>query len=294
MWIGLGFLALSLGPFLHIGGEDALPAQIVVVFVVVGLLASKRVRQSVRGREVLALAIVLLLFLAVFGMKEEGKTTTVRIPLPYLFFKHVAPFFSRGGMPVRFLLMTQLCLSVLIAFGVIHLVERWNAKKVWVMAAAFVLVNIETMNKPFEMMAVKPPPSVFETIRSDPEPGVAVFTDHVLGQFEQIYHRRPLSFARQSRTPIRELAYVQSPLQNILVGFEKTDAVTPEDIDEMRSWLRQNGFKYFVGHQRAYVEARRWRRAPPEAKVRRDSFLKDALKAELIYEDEDLQVFRFW
>jgi hypothetical protein len=299
--IGVGFLILSLGPFLNIGGEDALPAQIVVLFVVVGLALSKRVRQSVRGREVLVIGVGLLLFLLAFGMKDDGKPTTIHIPLPYLFFKHVAPFFSRGGMPVRFLLMTQLCLGVLIALGVVHLALGWKRVsssrrlQAFALAAAFALVNLEAMNKPFEMMAVKPPATVFETIRSDPEAGVAVFTDHVLGQFEQIYHRRPVSFARQSRTPMRELAYVQSPLQKILVGFEKTDApLTDDEIAEMRSWLRQNGFKYFVGHERAYVESRRWRRASLDAKQRRELFLRDALKAELIYEDEDLQVFRFW
>lgn len=299
IWIGLGFLVLSLGPFLHIGGEDALPAQILIAFVAVGLLLSKRVRQSARGREVLILVIGLLLFLAAFGMKEDGKATTIRIPMPYLFFKHVAPFFSRGGMPVRFLLMTQLCLSVLLGFGVLHAVERarerWRgARPVAALAGAFVLVNLETMNKPFEMTPVKPPVSVFETIRADPEPTVAVFTDHVLGQFEQLYHRRPISFARQSRTPIRELPYVQSALQKILVDFARTDALTSEEIDGMRAWLRQNGFRYFVGHQRAYIEAMRWRRATEDSKQRRELFLRDALKAELIYEDADLQVFRFW
>ena len=301
-WVLIGgvFLLLSLGPFLNLGGVDTIPAQLIVLFVVAGLWLSPRIRQSPRGREVMLLLLALAVLLFVFGMSTDGAAVTVRVPLPYLFFKHVAPFFSRGGMPVRFLLMTQLCLGVLVGFGVLEITERigtrfkrfrWAALACLV--TALIAVNVESMNRPFEMVTVPPPPAIFDEIRNDPDGSVAVFTDHVVGQFEQLYHGRPVSFARQSRVPIRELPYVQSPVQRALVGFEQ---LTPTALEasEMRAYLHDNGFKYFVGHRRACREAIAWRKSLPDSESWRAAFLVHVLDATLIYEDDDLQVFRFW
>ena len=82
-----------------------------LLFAVVALWAS-RVRRDV------AVAFTVLLALTAIGAAMSHEDLTVRIPMPYIFFKEVAPLYSRGGMSVRFLLMTQLALAVLVPFGV--------------------------------------------------------------------------------------------------------------------------------------------------------------------------------
>lgn len=301
-WVLIGgvFLVLSLGPFLHLGGVDTIPAQLIVVFIASGLMMSPRIRQSRRGREVALLLLALAVLLFAFGMSSDGTAVSVRVPLPYLFFKHVAPFFSRGGMPVRFLIMTQLCLGVLVGFGVLEITERVGTRFKYLrwaapacLAAALIAVSVDSMNRPFEMTPVPHRQAIFDEIRDDPDANVAVFTDHVVGQFEQLYHRRPVSFARQSRVPMREFAYVHMPVQRALVEF---DHLTPTALEasEMRTYLRDNGFKYFIGHRRACREAIMWKKTLPDSESWRSGFLVDVLEAKLVYEDDELQVFRFW
>ena len=72
----------------------------------------------------MAIAVTVLLALTAIGAAMSHEELTVRIPMPYIFFKEVAPLYSRGGMSVRFLLMTQLTLAVLVAFGVLEIVRK--------------------------------------------------------------------------------------------------------------------------------------------------------------------------
>ena len=159
-------------------------------------------------------------------------------------------------------------------------------------AIAIALVNVRTMNKPFAMTEVKPLPPVFDQIRDDPET-VAVFTDHVLGQWEILHHRPPISFARQSRTPMRERAFVLSPLNQALAEFQFADLTTADIAAMKQTLVRDDHFKYFVGHHRAAKEATRFK-APARHRRAPQGVPDQALDGHIIYDDDDYQVVEFW
>lgn len=214
-----------------------------------------------------------------------------RIPMPYWVFKHVAPLFSRGGMPVRFTVMGELALAVIVPFGILALAKKWPKHAVAVAALAILAVNLDTLGKPMPMDEVKPLPPVFAEIRDDAE-DVAVYSDHVLAQFEMQQHHRPISFARQSRIPIRELPFLESPLDRALVEFELD--WPPETVAAMKDALRAGHFKYWVGHHRHAKEYIRWKKLRPTVDADRTRFIEQELGGKVIYNDDDYEVARFW
>ncbi|MCY1046102.1 hypothetical protein OV208_32625 [Corallococcus sp. bb12-1] len=280
--LGLGFAVLSMGTVLNIGLEDRL-SPVVLLFIiglVVALVPSWRERVWRRD-------VVLFLALAVWLSWSEpltafGQPLKVQIPMPYVVFKHVVPLFSRGGMPVRFMLLTFLALSVLVAFAAAHagaLASRRDARLGVAVALAVALVpNVEYRGLAMLMPEVPRLPPVFEEIRQAPMP-VAVLTDNILGQWEQIFHGKPVSFARLSRLPVREQGLVDSRLIRAAEGMRSAFApVTPEERAEMRRFLKEHHFRWYVTH---YFHPVRHR------------FIEEELGGELVHRDGYVTVYRF-
>ncbi|MBF5042717.1 hypothetical protein FGE12_09925 [Aggregicoccus sp. 17bor-14] len=253
--IGGGFVLLSLGTCLSVGGETRLPVAplLVAAMLVVTLLRPWRAGGPARDLYVLGLLVAAACLLS--PPTAFGRAWSVELPLPYPLFKQVVPFFSRGGMPVRLALMGTLSLGVLVAFAAAQL-GAWAAREGrsaplgLACAGAVALVpTLEYRSAPFPLTQLPPRSAIFDRIRAEP-PDVAVFVDgHPISQFEQVWHEHPISAARLSRVPVPEAELVQSRLYRALQDLRELDGpVSPEEQARMRGFLREHHFRYYVTH----------------------------------------------
>ncbi|MBU8899879.1 hypothetical protein KRR26_30150 [Corallococcus sp. M34] len=282
--LGLGFAALSMGTVLNIGGEDRL-SPVVLLVVLTGVVALVPAwRERVWRRDVLVVLGLATALSVATPLTSFGQPLRVVIPMPYVVFKHVVPLFSRGGMPVRFELLTTLSLAVLASFAAVYLGE-WVGRRSGQVApgalAALALVavpNLEFRGQPLPMPPLPNLPPVFQQIRDDPMPS-AVITDHVVGQWEQLFHGKPVSFARLSRLPVREAAMLNQRLYQALEGLNGAfGPVSEEERARMRAYLQDNHFHWYVSH---YFHPVRHR------------FVVEELGGQLVYSDSYVTVYRF-
>jgi hypothetical protein len=298
-WIGVCFAVLSFGTHLHIGGQSQFPAQIFLLAGTALAFTNKRFRAKPYARDVLVLLVVACAVSLVVPITAWGERATAEIPMPYLFFKHMVPLFGRGGMPVRFLLLTQICLAALASIGAAKLIERVRADPTGKAAIAAglltALTTYECKSVTFPLSEIKPLPAAFDVIRDDPERS-AVLTDHVIGQWEETLHHRPISFARQSRTPVRELEFLEAPLFRAIVNLYDLDKEWSEgDVHELRAKLRASHYRFYVGHTEAVAPIARQRKTTVDVLAqRRAQFVEGVLGGTLLYRDADREIYQFW
>jgi hypothetical protein len=253
--IGLCFLVLSLGTMLQVAGHRTHSPVTFLLFAagLVLLVARRSPDGEKRHYDVLAVLLLCAGMGLVAPYTAFGQPAEVMVPLPYVVFKSVVPFFGRAGMPVRFGLMVTLVLAVLLSFAAAHL-GTWASRRkaalgLGVASLIAVVPNVEYRHEPMRMVPVPELPAIFEEIAREP-PEVAVITDHVVGQWEQLYHGHPVSFARQSRTPLREAVFEESRLFNALHRLNGCQApVSPAEQEEMRGYLKEHHFRYYVAHR---------------------------------------------
>ena len=282
-WAGIGamFLVLSLGTSLHVGGEARFsPVVLLIAGAAILLLRMRSGRGGGVWQRDVAIALAACAVVGCIApFTAFGARSRVEIPLPYLVFKSVAPLFGRGGMPIRFQFMTTLSLAALTAFAAAH-IGRWASRRGSGagIAAAFLVCVVPIVDSLRVNMPVAPVPAlpaIFEDIANAP-PDEAVATDHVIGQYEQIFHRHPITFARQSRVPPKEMAYENSPLLRALHRHDCRPAVSQEEQQQMREFLRTHGISYYVAH---------W--------LPCDAWIRDVLGGTLLYTDAQRWVYRF-
>ncbi|EAU63641.1 hypothetical protein STIAU_7602 [Stigmatella aurantiaca DW4/3-1] len=280
--LGVGFAVLSMGTVLSIGGVSQHPVSVLLLAFLALAAVMPGWRQRVWRRDVL----VLLAYLTVMSFLEPftsfSRELKVQVPMPYVVFKHVVPLFKQGGMPVRFELLTTLSLSVLVAFAAAHLgalAARKEARLGVAVALLTALVpNLEYRNQPMQMVPLPKLPPVFEEIRDAPAPA-AVFTDNVLGQWEQVMHGKPVSFARLSRTPVREAEMLKLRLFRVLEAVDGlAGPITPEEQEQMRAYLKEHHFRWYVAHSFYPL---------------RHKFVTQVLGGELVHRDSLYTVYRF-
>jgi hypothetical protein len=253
--IGLCFLVLSLGTTLQVAGHRSVTPVAFLLFAAAMVLLVARRAPDAEGRHYDVLAVLLLCGVAglVSPFTAFDKPLEVPVPLPYVVFKSVVPLFGRAGMPVRFELMVTLVLAVLLSFAAAHL-GTWASRRkaalgLGVASLVAVVPNIEYRHEPMRMVPLPVLPAIFEEIAREP-PEVAVITDHVIGQWEQLYHRHPVSFARQSRLPVREVIFEESRLFRALHQLSGCQApVSRAEQEEMRGYLKEHHFRYYVAHR---------------------------------------------
>lgn len=281
-WMGVGFVLISMGTVLAIGGREAHSPAVLLLILTLVLAA----RPAFWGRSWRRDVLLLLVYVTALSFSSPltafGSPLEVPVPMPYVVFKHVVPLFKQGGMPVRFEMMTTLALAVLVAFGAAHVgtwvQKRWARLGVAAALLVAVIPNVEYRNQPMVMAPLPKLPPVFEQIRQDPYPS-AVFTDHVVGQWEQIFHGQPVSFARLSRLPVREAGMVNQRLYRALEALHGVfGEVTPEEQRQMRDYLQQNHFRWYVAH--FFHPARH-------------QFVVEVLGGELVHRDATWTVYRF-
>jgi hypothetical protein len=264
---------------LHIGGERRHSPVVLLVGAILLLLLQRPRAGGSWKRD----ALIALLACAAAGLvlpfTAFGARYTAEIPLPYLVFKDVVPLFGHGGMPVRFQFMTTLSMSVLVAFAAAFIGSRASARHAvaGLTAAALVALvpNLEYRRVPMPMQPAPVLPAIFEEIAGAP-PEVAVATDSVMGQYEQIFHHHPITFARQSRIPAGELAFEQTPLMQALHRHSCRDGVSDAEREQMRGFLREHHIRYYVAH---------W---PPC-----DAWIREVLGGTLAHAGGERWVYRF-
>lgn len=283
-WLGIGliFSVLSLGTVLAVFGDERHGPGLILLVVSLALLANRGLRAKPWSRDLFALLAYATVMAFALKITAFGQPLRVQLPMPYVLFKHVVPLFSQGGMPVRFELVTTLALAVMAAFGAAH-AGRWASQRgAWVgvlgALALAVVPNVEYWGRPFPMPRLSPTPPVFEEIRQSPWPS-AVFTDHVIGQWEQTVHGKPVSFARLSRLPVREAEMLHSRLYRALGELRgAVGPVSAEEKAQMLSYLKQHGFRWYVSHAFHPV---------------RHQFVTEVLEGTLVHRGDGLAVYRF-
>ncbi|TSC23607.1 hypothetical protein [Corallococcus sp. Z5C101001] len=280
--LGLGFAVLSMGTVLNIGMEDRVSPVVLLIALFVAVALMPAWRERVWRRDVLLLMAVSIWLALSEPLTAFNVPLKVQIPMPYVVFKQVVPLFSRGGMPMRFVLLTFLALAVLVAFAAAHAgawASRRDARLGMAVALAVALVpNVEYRGLLMPVPPVPRLPQVFDEIRDAPMPA-AVLTDNVQGQWEQIYHGKPVSFARLSRLPVRESAMVDSRLIRAAEGMRNAfGTVSPQEREEMRRYLKEHHFKWYVTHLFHPIRHR---------------FIEDELGGVLVHQDGYVTVYRF-
>ena len=279
---GMGVL-LSLGTVLSIAGSRQHSPAVLLVALTAGYAAWRGWRGRAWGPDVLVLLALACVLSLRAPLTAFGHPAQVEVPMPYVVFKHVVPLFSHGGMPGRFLLLTTLALAVGVAFAAAH-AGAWAERRragAGVLAALAVAVvpNVDLLGRDFHVVPLPRLAPVFEEIRASPFPS-AVYTDHVLGQWEQTFHGQPVSFARLSRLPVREAGFEGMRLTRALHGdpWAVMGPVQPAEAEAMRAFLRENHYRWFVSHRPSAAQ---------------HAFVTGALQGTLVHRDGYAAVYRF-
>lgn len=278
-WIGCIFLSIAFGSFLSFDGDVMLRAWIPCTILAAFFYL-------VRGRMPFALELTVLLLCTAaydiaFGIKLSGQIVTMKMPMPYLIFKNLVPFFSRGGYPYRFILVTFIalgaCFTLTVAYGLEAIRRRTLAALLVV--AAFLSPNLEFMRRPIAHVYFQPLPlGIAERIAAEP-PDIAVLTDDSpAAQYEVILHRHPISYARQSRIPLAEyMVFRLGALQDILRG--DSSAIDTADVDEISAYIKQHHFKYAIFHGLSTA---------------RENFFENTLRARTLHKDSSFQIYQLY
>ena len=278
-WIGSFFLSITFGSFLSFNGDVMLhtwiPCTILAAFFF-----------FLRGRMpfALELAVIFLSMAAydiAFGVRISGEIVTMKVPMPYLIFKNLVPFFSRGGYPYRFILVTFIalgaCFTLTVAYGLESIHRRSLA--VVLVIAAFLAPNLEFMRRPIAHAYFRPlPPGIAQRIASEPS-DIAVLTDNApAAQYEVMLHRHPISYARQSRIPLAEyMIFERGVFQQLLRG----DNVVIDDngVSEISGYIKQHQFKYAIFHGLSPV---------------RENFFENVMHARTLHKDPYFQIYQLY
>jgi len=278
--IGLVFLLLSFGPFLSIGQQTALPVWMVSSFLCIAALPFVRRHRWVRDLFVVFALATLVDFTVGFAL--YGQPARIALPLPYIFFQNLIPFFGRGGMPSRFIMMFYLALAVCFALSAAALAKRrfLGLSDAELLLLAFLLPNLEYMRGPIQFSPVpRLPEAIAEQIRAEP-PDIAVFTDNsILAELEVTQHEHPVSFARLSREPLPALQEHSKLIYQVLWYGRGMEEVSSGQLEEMRAYLRDHHFKYFISH----------RMLPA-----RDAFVRERLGGVPLFLSSEFQVYQLY
>ncbi len=248
--IGGVFLLLSFGVSLSVGGTTHLRVWIVALLAtLIAVVCLPRGRAWSRNLVVALLMVAALDIVHPFTV--ESQVATVTVPMPYLIFKNVFPFFNRGGYPMRFVVMSYLALSLCFAMAAAWLAGR--QKRRWfagLLLACFVAVpNVDYLTVGMVMRQPEPiPADVIDQIAAEP-PDVAVLTDNwSLSQYEIILHGQPVSMSRVSREALDEAMYFRAPLYLAVNGLLPLENITTEALAQMRALIRERRYKYLILH----------------------------------------------
>lgn len=201
----------------------------VILLSVFGYSHLKKNRNSLRHL-LIALATVFALIslgadLQIFGYHFQ-------LPMPYDLLERMLPFIRAGGVPVRFIVITILSLSILASAGASIL---WSRHRRGVLMLLLGLVAVELLPRPVPTSLISFPPHVeFLANLARLEPGPVLDLAHRpnLAMVYQTRHRQPIQTGYLAR---KQHAVLQS------------DAQVQLSIDEWNvSELSRIGFRYVI------------------------------------------------
>jgi len=287
--IGAGFAVLSMGALLSIGSiidlSPAIPLAILVALFV--WLARSSARPLYRDLAIVSAAATILAIF--FPFTTNGVIFKVRLPMPYLVFKHLVPFFSRGGMPVRLESMLTVSIAVLAGYAAAELgklaASRMTSARTAAIAGpvAAVLVvaipSLEYLDRPMEEIPIPTRQPIFDEIARAPA-DQALFTDGtVRSEYEQIWHGHPITYARLSRMPVREAKLLSSRLYRVLIDDRQVSPLpAEEEATHLRGDLAAFGFKWYIAH---YFDPNR------------DRFVREVLHGREVFRDSQIVAYQF-
>lgn len=278
--IGAAFLILSLGPYLTIARSTLLSVSTLGIVACIVMLPFLRRHRLVRDLFAVALACIIVDLLVGFAL--YGKPLHLMIPLPYILFQNLVPFFSRGGMPCRFVVMAYLMLATCFSISVTELVKKrfMGLMAIELLIVAILIPNIEFARDQIDFITVYPTltSDIVERIRAEPK-DVAVFGDtSIFTEFEVTQHEHPVSFGRLSRTSVKNMNQHQDILQRFL-WVAKTPVPTEAEKAELLATVRRDAFKYVIMH--SFIPSR-------------DEFIRSVLGGTLLYRTGGVQVYQMY
>ena len=222
----------------------------------------------------LALGAYLYLDGAYFTLPGRGW-----LPMPFLFLFEQLPLFSPISHAFRFVVLTQLCLGVMAAFGVIRIARRLGVSEGWIAAAlsALFLAEVALASPARFPLPTSPPaaPAVYEAIDGEGAVLDLPVSIQVLARSRynlyQLQHGRPIPYGLNDPTPPYLYA---NPLTRRVIALERSsvDSAPPAppalSIALGRAALQRDGFSAVVVHTPFY---------PPEMRERVLIFLSIAL-----------------
>jgi len=276
--IGACFLILSFGPYLMIANQNQ--HSIATVASIACLMMIPFLKRGRMVRDVFFIFTFAILVDLVIGFTLFRQPLRVMVPLPYILFQNLVPFFGRGGMPCRFVAMTYLMLAVCFSISVATLIRRrfLGLTLIELMVIALFIPSIEFARNAVNFVPYPTMPASVANVIKAELPNVAVFTDaFVASQYEVVLHEHPVSFGRLSRTPLKNINQQNDILHRFLMSADPNPTET--EVVELREELKKSNFKYIVLHS---------------VFPKRDLFIRTILNGKVIHFESGLQVYKMY
>lgn len=261
-----------------------------------------------RQREVkLWAAITAVFFVFALGpyLYVDGRYVEISnrwIPLPFLLFFKAVPLFSRISHPFRFVVMVQLGLGLLAAYGLKGLLPRGRVAGALVSGAAGAAILLETaLGSPAVLPMPTSPahiPRFYERLAEEADPTDAPFAilDLPVGvpnlrravyTYYQTAHSRPVPYSLNDPFPsaLKDSYFMRYMVNLEFVEADQLSPLIPElDLLAAVEALKADGYRYVVVHDDLY--------AHPDQGRRVHQFLELFVGEPQRYPDDHLVVYR--
>ncbi len=194
-----------------------------------------------------------------------------RIPLPFLAFFEALPIFSRISHPFRFVVVVDLSLGVLAAYGIAQW-GRVENRRIWqlsLLGCALVLAEIclfSPARVPLTTSSASVPPE-YQVLDQDESDGAVLdlpiavpILERAVYNWYQLFHQRPIPYSLNEPLPP---AIKNNQLCQFLLRIEAGRArLLPRTLPDLElvmatRILARQGFRYIVIHERLYPEIKR-------------------------------------
>ncbi len=210
----------------------------VALLLLLGWAIARRRALSLPGQGAWWTIAILALAIALGPDLRVGGNLLVRGALPYAGLEAIFPALRLGGTPVRWIVLAQLCASLI---GAAALLDLWRRARRWRVAGAALvpLLALEVLPRPLPRTSPEFPGYV-RVLRTLPADGAVLDLHAGPGRalYHQTGHGRPLAFGYLSRLP----SSVVERTRGIAQALERGD---------LGSLCRRFGIRYLVVDARA-------------------------------------------
>lgn len=191
----------------------------------------------------------------------------ILIPTPWALLRYV-PVVGAARVPARFDVVVMLGLSVLAAMALVALVNRFPAKRRWIMISALVALTFELFPAPRTLYSAGVP-TVYDIVAADPRPvrvlqlptgikdGLSTIGNFgAEAQYYQTFHQKELIGGYLSRVdPTSKTFYTRLPMMNALMNLSEGRRLEAWQIEAAErnaaNFLRRSRLGYVVWRSNA-------------------------------------------